>query len=181
MQEMADHICAVAERRDRTAFEALFRYYAPRLKGALLRQGASAQEAEEVMQEAMVMVWRKAEQYDPAKASPSTWIYTIARNKRIDMIRRVQRPEIDPDDPYFAQEPEANGEEAYSVGERSRIIRDYIETLPEEQLLLVRKAFYEDMTHQAIATELGIPLGTVKSRLRAAMSRMRDQLTGVEL
>ncbi|MGZ0245501.1 MAG: sigma-70 family RNA polymerase sigma factor, partial [Alphaproteobacteria bacterium] len=87
MQHMAACLRAIAETKDRKAFEDLFRFYAPRLKAVLMKNGAGMQEAEEVMQEAMVLVWRKAEQFDPAKASPSTWIYTIARNRRIDLIR----------------------------------------------------------------------------------------------
>ena len=101
MTQMADCIRAVADRKDREAFRQLFTFYAPRLKAFLIKRGAGQGEAEEVMQEAMTLVWRKAEQFDPAKASASTWIYTIARNRRIDLIRRAKRPELDPEDPFF--------------------------------------------------------------------------------
>ena len=182
MKHMADCIRAIAARKDRQAFEELFRFYAPRLKAVLMKGGAGAQEAEEVMQEAMVLVWRKAEQFDSSKASASTWIYTIARNRRIDLLRREKRPALDPDDPFF-QNISANpdGEQVYTENQRAGIIREYIRTLPPEQLLLVQKAFYEEMTHQAIAAELDMPLGTVKSRLRIAMRRLREQLSGAEL
>lgn len=182
MQEMAACIRAIADRKDRKAFEDLFRFYAPRLKAVLIKGGAGLQEAEEVMQEAMVLVWRKAEQFDPAKASPSTWIYTIARNRRIDLIRREKRAPLDPEDPFFQNiSAQPDGEQVYTENERASIIREYLKTLPEEQLLLVQKAFYEEMTHQAIAAELDMPLGTVKSRLRIAMRRLREQLSGAEL
>lgn len=179
---MADHLEAVAGARDRRAFEALFRFYAPRIKGVLRKGGASDQEAEEVMQETMVTIWRKAAQFDRAKASPSAWIYTIARNRRIDILRKEKRPEIDPDDPFFpGPQEEPDGEQAYVAGERGEILQDHLKILPPEQLLLVRKAFYEDMTHQAIAEELDMPLGTVKSRLRIALRDLRAKLSGVEL
>ena len=182
MQHMAACIRAIAETKDRKAFEDLFRFYAPRLKAVLMKNGAGMQEAEEVMQEAMVLVWRKAEQFDPAKASPSTWIYTIARNRRIDLIRREKRAPLDPEDPFFQNiSAQPDGEQAYTATERAKIIREYLKILPEEQLLLVQKAFYEEMTHQAIAAELDMPLGTVKSRLRIAMRRLREQLSGADL
>ena len=182
MKHMTDCIRAIAERKDRQAFEDLFRFYAPRLKAVLIKGGAGVQEAEEVMQEAMVLVWRKSEQFDPAKASPSTWIYTIARNRRIDLLRREKRAPLDPEDPFFQNvSAQPDGEQVYTESERAKIIREFIKTLPEEQLLLVQKAFYEEMTHQAIAAELDMPLGTVKSRLRIAMRRLREQLSGEEL
>lgn len=182
MKQMAECIRAIADRQDRKAFEELFRFYAPRLKAVLIKGGAGQQEAEEVMQEAMVLVWRKAGQFDPSKASASTWIYTIARNRRIDLIRREKRPPLDPEDPFFHEvSASPDGEQVYTENQRAGIIRQYMKTLPEEQLLLVQKAFYEEMTHQAIATDLDMPLGTVKSRLRIAMRRLRDQLSGAEL
>lgn len=182
MTDMADCLRSVAQDRDRAAFEELFRFYAPRIKGLLIRSGAAPQAAEEAMQETMVLVWRKAALFDPAKASPSTWIYTIARNKRFDILRREKRPELDPEDPFFAASgTEPDGETAYSAAQRASIVRDYITALPEEQLLLVRKAFYDDMTHQAIAAELDLPLGTVKSRIRIALRGLRQKLSGVDI
>ena len=181
-EQMSTCLRAIADNKDRQAFEQLFRFYAPRLKAVLIKGGAGVQEAEEVMQEAMVLVWRKAEQFDPAKASPSTWIYTIARNRRIDLLRREKRAPLDPEDPFFQNiSAHPDGEKVYTESERADIIRKYLGTLPKEQLLLVQKAFYEEMTHQAIAAELDIPLGTVKSRIRIAMRRLREQLSGAEL
>jgi RNA polymerase sigma-70 factor (ECF subfamily) len=182
MTAMADFIEAVAARRDKRAFAELFDFYAPRIKGVLLRAGANPQEAEEVMQETMVLIWRKAEQFDRTKASPSAWIYTIARNRRIDLIRKERRPELDPEDPFFKAAAEVpDGEEAYEQSQRSDILEEHLKLLPPEQLTLVQKAFYEDMTHQEIADETGLPLGTVKSRIRIALRDLRAKLTGFEL
>lgn len=182
MTEMADHIEAIGVSRDRNAFNILFRFYAPRIKGVLMRAGAGAAEAEEVMQETMVLIWRKAAQFDRTKASPSAWIYTIARNRRIDLLRREKRPELDPDDPFFTTAGAVpDGEETYSENQRQAVLEDRLQILPPEQMLLVRKAFYEDMTHQAIAAELELPLGTVKSRLRIALRDLRASLSGEEI
>ena len=182
MKQMADCIRAIAVRKDREAFRQLFTFYAPRLKAFLIKRGAGQGEAEEVMQEAMTLVWRKAEQFDPAKASASTWIYTIARNRRIDLIRRAKRPELDPEDPFFTSiSDQPDGEEIYTKNERANLLRGYLKNLPAEQLEVVQKAFYEEMTHQEIAAELDMPLGTVKSRIRIAMRRLRDQLGGDEI
>lgn len=182
MMQMADCIRAIADRKDREAFRQLFTFYAPRLKAFLIKRGAGQGEAEEVMQEAMTLVWRKAEQFDPTKASASTWIYTIARNRRIDLIRRAKRPELDPEDPFFTSiSDHPDGEEVYTKNERARLLRGYLKGLPSEQLEVVHKAFYDEMTHQEIAAELDMPLGTVKSRIRIAMRRLRDQLGGDEI
>jgi RNA polymerase sigma-70 factor (ECF subfamily) len=181
-EHMSACLTAVAERRDRAAFGDLFAFYAPRIKALMMKAGAGPQEAEEVMQEAMLLVWRKAALFDPSKASASTWIYTIARNRRIDLIRRVKRPEFDPEDPFFhtiGDEPD--GEQVVGMNQRAEFVRDYLKTLPEDQLVVIRKAFFEDMTHQAIAAELKIPLGTVKSRIRIALQRLRGNLDGAEL
>ena len=182
MNDMAAHLEAIGTARDKAAFEEVFRFYAPRIKGVLVRNGAGPQEAEEVMQETMVLIWRKAAQFDRSKASPSAWIYTIARNRRIDLLRKRQRPELDPEDPFFADSGVTpDGEETYGARQRGEIIEEHLKILPPEQLLLVQKAFYEDMTHQAIAAELDIPLGTVKSRLRIALRDLRAKLSGVDL
>ena len=177
-----DCLSAIGKTHDRAAFESVFRFYAPRIKAVLMKSGARPEEAEEVMQETLVLVWRKAEQFDPAKASASTWIYTIARNRRIDLLRKTRRPELDPDDPFFTDSlTEPDGEQNVHNAERAEIVQNYIKTLPKEQLLVIQKAFFEDKTHQEIASELQIPLGTVKSRIRIAMRSMRDQLEKVDL
>jgi RNA polymerase sigma-70 factor (ECF subfamily) len=163
---------AIARDRDRAAFAALFRHLGPRIKAYLTRQGCDGPTAEELVQETMVTVWRRADSFDPALSSAATWVYTIARNKRIDRLRRERRPELDPDDPTFV--PEEAGAEAAAIGRQgSERLRRAVAALPREQEELVRLAFFEDNPHSAIAARLGLPLGTVKSRLRLALARLR--------
>ncbi len=169
-------LCDVAQARDRAAFGQLFAHFAPRLKAYLLRLGAGPQQAEDLAQEAMLILWRKAALFDPAKASVSTWMFTIARNLRIDAIRRTRRPELDPDDPALAPAPETDAENTLALAERETLLRDALTMLPPEQARIVEMSFFSDKPHSLIAAELDIPLGTVKSRLRLAMARLREAL-----
>lgn len=170
---------AVAERADRDAFAQLFNYYAPRIKSFIRRQGASDTASEEVAQEVLLTVWRRAGAYDRSKAGVSTWIYTLARNKSIDLFRRENRPDLDPDDPSLAPTPEAPPGEHLDAAREALRVRDALKTLPEEQAVLLRMSFYEEKSHGVIAEETGIPLGTVKSRLRLAMAKLARTLEDV--
>ena len=176
--DFADLIEKIAETKDRDAFAALFAHFAPRLKGYLLRLGASAGQAEEVLQEALLTVWRKAHLFDRKKAAASTWIFTIARNRRIDILRKRKFPEIDAEDPSLVPDaPRAPDEEV--IGARQgEAVRLALEKLPDEQRELVRLAFYNGWSHSKIAEDTNLPLGTVKSRLRLAFSRLRNELEG---
>jgi RNA polymerase sigma-70 factor (ECF subfamily) len=174
-------LLAVARDRDRQAFATLFQHFAPRLKAYLLRLGADAGAAEELAQEAMIMVWRRAETFDPAQASVATWIFRIARNKRIDALRRERRPEIDPDDPCLQPEGDPGADRLVERGQADERVRAAIAALPDEQAEVVRMAYFEDKAHGAIAEETALPLGTVKSRLRLAMSRLKKALREEEL
>ena len=173
--EAADLIEAIAARQDKAAFASLFRHYAPRVKAFLMRGGSDAETAQEVAQEALIMVWRKAASFDRTKAAASTWIYTIARNKRIDLARRTNRPAIETEDwlTVFAPEPE-DADKSVLAGQTYRRMEELLGILSADQLLVIRKAFFEDKTHTAIAEELGLPLGTVKSRIRLALGRLRE-------
>ena len=170
---LAACIEAVASARDREAFARLFHHFAPRLKAYLIRTGSEPGRAEELAQEAMLTVWRKAETFDRRQSSASTWLFTIARNKRIDAIRRERRPEVDPEDPALVNPPPPSAEEAMGTDQRDARLRAAIRTLPPEQAELLHHAFYEGLTHSEIADAKGIPLGTVKSRLRLAFNRLR--------
>ena len=173
-------IQAISRDRSRAAFAGLFEYFAPRLKSYIMRLGADARTAEEVGQETMLMVWRKAEGFDPRRAAASPWIFTIARNKRIDRIRREKRPEIDPSDPLLAgalPEPADLPLQRREHGER---LHAAMTALPEAQAALVRLAFFDDMSHRDIAAENSLPLGTVKSRIRLALLRLRRDLEDLE-
>ena len=173
---MTELLVAVAEQKNKAAFSQLFAHYAPRIKSYLMRQGANQASAEELSQEAMLAVWRKADRFDRSKAAAGTWIFTVARNLRIDALRKENRPNFDPNDPAFVTEPETVPDAAVSIGETQSRIRNVIATLPIEQAEVVRFLFYDDKPHGETAQELDLPLGTVKSRLRLAMRRARTAL-----
>lgn len=166
----------VAEASDRAAFELLFSHYAPRVKAYMLKLGTEGALADELAQETLLTVWRKAVQFDRTKASPSTWIFTIARNLRIDAFRRINRPELDPNDPALVPDAEEAADDRIERLERTGQIRAALKHLNEEQAEVVRMSFFEDKSHSVIADELGLPLGTVKSRLRLAFGRIRKAL-----
>ena len=169
-------VAAVAQARDRAAFQALFDHFAPRVKGYLMRLGAGSAVAEDLAQEAMLAVWRKAGLFDPAKASASTWIFTIARNLRIDAIRKERRPEPDPADPLQRPEAERAADETVDWAKAEDRLRAALADLPREQSQVIELSFLAEKPHSLIAAELGLPLGTVKSRIRLAMARLRVAL-----
>ena len=174
--EAADLIEAIASRQDRVAFATLFRHFAPRVKAFIIRGGSDAETAQEVAQEALVMVWRKAASFDRLRASAATWIYTIARNKRIDLLRRSARP-IDAEDWLVVYAPEGeDADKSVLAGQTYTRVKELLGGLSEDQLVVIRKAFFEDKTHTVIAEELKLPLGTVKSRIRLALGRLREAL-----
>ena len=175
-RDLNDLVLAVARQRSRPAFAALFGHFAPRLKSYLMRLGAEAGQAEELVQDVMLQVWHRAETFDPAQANASTWVFTIARNKRIDAIRRERRPEIDLSDPALVPEPVEPADRSLETGQENARLNAAIGALPNEQAELLRLAYYEDKPHSTISAERGIPLGTVKSRLRLAVDRLRRLL-----
>jgi RNA polymerase sigma-70 factor (ECF subfamily) len=141
-----------------------------------MAKGSSASSAEDLSQEAMVSVWRQANRYDSSKAAASTWIFTVARNLRIDAFRKENRPSFNPEDPAFIPEPETAPDTALSLSENQALIREVITNLSSEQAEVIRLAFYQDKSHGEIAAELNLPLGTVKSRLRLAMRKLRNTI-----
>lgn len=177
---LAALVVDVAERRDRDAFARLFRHFAPRVKAYVMRLGTDPAAAEDLAQDVMLTVWRRAAQFDRTKASLSTWIFTIARNRRIDVLRRERRPELDPNDPALVREPEAPADEMIDTAERHQLLRQAVTTLPKEQAELLRVAYFEDQSHSKIAERFGLPLGTVKSRLRLALAKLRPALEETE-
>lgn len=169
-------VLAIAERGDRAAFRQLFDHYAPRVKGYLVRLGLDGARAEELAQEVLVAVWRKAAGFDPRKASVSTWIFRIARNRRIDLYRRDRVADLDPDEPALQPAAAAGPHEELDADQQRRRIAAALLDLPEEQRDLVRRAIYDDLSHGQIAEATGIALGTVKSRLRMAFAKLRARL-----
>ena len=171
----AEMIGRIAANADRDAFAALFGHFAPRVKSYMLRLGAEPPLAEELAQETLLTVWRKAGAFDRAKAAPSTWIFTIARNLRIDAARRARR--VEPaEDPSDAPDAEPAPDAALAATQSEGRVRLALDKLPPEQAEVVRLSFFSDKPHSEIAEELKLPLGTVKSRLRLAMGRLRELL-----
>lgn len=175
-QHWAELLVAVGQRQDSAAFEALFRHYAPRVKAYLMRTGLNAALAEDCMQDVMVTLWRKAHLYDPRRAGVSTWLFTIARNRKIDLIRRAGRPE--PEDLPWGPEPEPDQADALALAEETGRLAKAVAALPEKQRDLVERAYFGDATHTEIAAVTGLPLGTIKSRIRLGIDRLRANLEG---
>ena len=175
-EDLARLTARVAAARDREAFAALYDHFAPRLVGWLARTGSTRGVAEEITQEVMTTLWTKAQLFDPAKSSLATWLFRVARNRRIDLTRRDRSGEIDLDDPFFDVEPEASAETGMEVRQRETQVAVALEALPEEQKAMIRLAFFDELSHSEIAERTGLPLGTVKSRIRLAFTRLRERL-----
>ena len=176
VDDMSVRLLAVAERRDREAFAVLFRHFGPKMRAWLVAGGGDAGKVDDVLQEVFATVWRKAGLYDSRRATAATWIYAIARNRRIDAFRRDRRPEFDPEDPAFRPDPAPDGEQALAARQRAHAVRAALGALSEEQREVLQLAFYEGETYAAIAVRLGIPVGTAKSRARLAFDRLRAEL-----
>ena len=174
--EAEDMLEAIGLHQDREAFKALFAIFAPRVNAFARRMGADAQVSEDLVQDVMLTVWRRARQFDRRKAGASTWIFTIARNRRIDMIRRETRPDFDPDDPSLKPADGVAADERLAGRRQERAVLEAVSRLPKAQSQLMRLAYFEDKSHGDIAEELEIPLGTVKSRIRLAMRKLRQML-----
>ena len=160
--------------KDTSAFEELFNHFAPRVKAFLMKSGADPQMAEECSQEVMATVWRKAHLFDPSRASASTWIFTIARNKKIDAIRKQNRPE--PEQLYPDQDYEPDQESVVELQQETERLTTALEELPEKQRVLVEKAYLGELSHSEIAEITGLPLGTIKSRIRLALEKLRHSM-----
>ena len=172
---------AVASRRDRAAFVALFEHFAPRVKTFVLRSGASEAIAEELAQETMLTVWRKADSFVPGSAGAAAWIFTIARNLRIDALRRERRNGCELDiDKDVAIEPHLDErltpESQFAAVQLEQRVRKAVAQLPSEQLRVIELSFFEEKAHGEIAEQLQIPLGTAKSRSRLSLARLRALL-----
>jgi len=165
-------LLAVRDNKDTDAFAELFAHFGPRVKSFLMKSGASPDLAEECAQDVMVTLWRKAHMFDPGKASVSTWIFTIARNRRIDLLRKQRR--VEPEDLPWGPEAEPDQADVMALQQETEILGDAIKALPGKQRELIEKAYYGELTHSEIAAQTGLPLGTIKSRIRLALDRLRQ-------
>ena len=170
----AELIKKVETMKDTSAFEELFNHFAPRVKAFLMKSGADPQMAEECSQEVMATVWRTAHLFDPSRASASTWIFTIARNKKIDAIRKQNRPE--PEQLYPDQDYEPDQESVVELQQETERLTLAFGELPEKQRVLVEKAYLGELSHSEIAEITGLPLGTIKSRIRLALEKLRHSM-----
>ena len=183
-QYWAKLLAQIVDNNDKKSFRTLYEHFAPRIKAYAINQGLS-QHAEALVQEVMTNVWRNARQYSPALSSVPTWIFTITRNQRIDMLRKLNRTraEIVIDTEDLWQIPTEEDTTVYSIQNLSteKFVKNAIEKLPEEQMIALRKVYYEGKTHEKAAEELKIPLGTIKGRLRLSLQKLRVMLEAREL
>ncbi|MEM1389109.1 MAG: sigma-70 family RNA polymerase sigma factor [Pseudomonadota bacterium] len=167
----------VRDRRDKVAFSRLFDFFAPRLKAAVMRSGAASAQAEEIVQDVMLTVWRKAGLFDPERAQVSAWVYQIALNRQIDVMRKEGRPM--PEEITREGEAEPDASRVLAVEQEALQLRDAMERLTPEQRGVIERAYFGEMTHQDIREETGLPLGTIKSRIRLGLERLRHELKGL--
>lgn len=172
--EWVAHLVLIRDRKDQAAFAELFQHFAPRVKAFLLKSGASPTMAEECTQEVMATLWHKAHLFDPAKASVATWIFTIARNRKVDSLRKQRRPE--PEDLSWGPEPEPDQADVVNQRQQNAQLARALAELPDTQRQLVEAAYFGDMSHREIAEKTGLPLGTIKSRLRLALEKLRHAM-----
>jgi RNA polymerase sigma-70 factor (ECF subfamily) len=178
----AELIRRVAGARDKSAYEELVRHYAPRLTGWLVLRGEAAATAEDIVQDVMITVWRKAAMYDSAKASFSAWLFRATRNRWIDYRRR--QGALVPTEPdlmaALTDQPVESAEAPFLAGQAAAALRQAMALLPPEQKQMLYLAFFEGLTHAEIAARTGVPLGTVKSRIRAPLKSLRTALSAHE-
>ena len=177
-KRMGDNLARIARDRDERAFADVYGYYAGRVKSFLMGKGMNEETAEELMQEIMLTVWRRAESYDPTKAAASTWLFTIARNRRIDYLRGNSRIEVELDDEMLDLETTetAPQEQFVTDAQSAEVLERALARLPQEQRQVMHLSYFRGQSHGAIARWLDLPIGTVKSRIRLAMQSVRSYL-----
>lgn len=167
-------LLAVRDRRDRKAFASLFDFYAPRLRAMLARSGCRGATADDIVQDAMLRVWHKAHQFDPARASASAWVYRIARNRHVDVIRKTGRPV--PEALKVEDAPETDAGASLALDQEARRLRGALEGLSDDQRKVIEQAYMGELSHSEISERTGLPLGTIKSRIRLALEKLRHDL-----
>ncbi len=173
-ERLCDLVEAIADRRDKGAFAELFTYFAPRLKAYVIAGNCAEADADELVQDTMITLWRRAATFDRRKAKASTWLYTIVRNKRIDRVRREKFATVDLREAEQVQDDLPDPANSVDAARAAACIRDSMSLLSHEQIAVIQKAFFEDKSHSVLAKELGMPIGTVKSRIRSALRLLRN-------
>ncbi|MBI1383878.1 MAG: sigma-70 family RNA polymerase sigma factor [Rhizobiales bacterium] len=168
----------IADERDEAAFKELFDALGPRVKSLMMRQGADRDTAEDIAQDTLLTVWRKAHLFSEEKGSASTWIFTIARNIRIDRLRRQSHLQPISDDMPEEASDEPLADAIVGQNQENAIVGRVLEGLPEEQMAVIRLSFVDGLSHSEIASRLELPLGTVKSRMRLAYQKVRSAIEG---
>lgn len=176
VEEHRDLISRVAATHDRDAFEALFVHFGPRVKALMLKAGADHAQAEDLVQDVMMTVWRKVHLYSADRGSVGTWIFTIARNARIDRLRQNSSQPYEDVNELEIASGDADGEEKTNLSQRAQMVAEALDELPEEQRDVIELAYIYDMPQSEIAAKLELPLGTVKSRMRLAYAKLRVKL-----
>lgn len=171
--EMTRLMLDVRDRRCKTAFGKLFDHFAPRLKGFVMRSGMEASAAEDVVQDVMLNLWRKAHLFDPARAEVSGWIYQMTRNRQIDVLRRENRPV--PEDLPLPEEVE-DAEAATALSQEAAALRQALGSLSPAQREMIERAYLGELSHAEIQTQTGLPMGTIKSRIRLGLEKLRHKL-----
>ena len=169
-------VLEIAQNKDCNAFKILFEYFAPRLKSYLLNFKIANQKAEDLTQEVMITLWQKGDKFNPEKAKLSTWLFRIARNKYIDLVRKQKYPELNTDDYLSAMVAPEKTDKSLEDKQDSSLIKEAMERLSDEQRLVINLSFFKELSHSQIAEETGLPLGTVKSRIRTAFQTLRKEL-----
>jgi RNA polymerase sigma factor, sigma-70 family len=177
MSEMTRDLIAVRDGRDREAFGRLYDYFAPRLKGMMIRSGLRDGSAEDAVQDVMLSVWHKAAQFDPHRAEAAGWIYGIARNRRIDLARR--RPLSLPEELPEPESLEPDQTQVIALQQEARHLAEALDRLAPEQAEVLRAAYFDDISHSRISDAKGLPLGTIKSRIRLGLERLRHELRDI--
>lgn len=167
---------AVAADRDQKAFAELFDYFSPRIKSYFLQLGANSEQAEDMSQDVMAVLWHKAHLFDPSKSSLSTWLFRVARNRRIDLLRRDKSAMIDVNDPIFVPPEPAAPDEIMEEDQRDENVRRALALLQDKHADIIRMSFFLGLSHSQISEQSGLPLGTVKSRIRVAFQKLRETL-----
>lgn len=174
LSEQTIWMLAIRDQRDKRAFKLLFDHFAPRLKGFVMRTGAPAAQAEDIVQDVMLTVWRKAHLFDPSRAQVSSWIYQIARNRQIDVIRKEARPV--PEALRAEEDADEDAGQALVLEQETDLLRQALERLSPSQREMIERAYLGELTHTEIRDATGLPLGTIKSRIRLGLERLRHEL-----